>query len=697
MFGHTKGLNPEQREAVLRTRGPLLVLAGAGTGKTRVITCRVAQLVAEGVAPSNILAVTFTNKAAREMKERVAALIGRARAAELFVGTFHRFCLELLREHHAAVGLPRGFAICDASDQVSNVRRALSELDVGGITLEPRAAHARISLFKNKMLGADEALEGAADDHEELIGRAYRRYEETLRSTGSVDFDDILLLAERLLRESDEVRAAVQRRFQYVLVDEYQDTNGPQYAVVRHVADGHNNLCVVGDDDQSIYGWRGADVTRILRFDRDFPKTHVVRLETNYRSTADVLEAANRVIACNPNRHSKTLRSALGPGDPVRLRVCEDDVEEADVTVRDVCALVAQSPAQPGQATRERPFVRYGDVAILFRTGTQPRVFETALRARGVPYVLVGGPSFFDRREVRDVLAYLRLVANPLDEASFLRVVNVPPRGIGKTTLERAIGYASRRGIPVLEAFEAGPDEIEGLTPKAAGAVRDFAALIKTLRGRVGASTLVGFVRTVLETVGYKAQVERRYPDPTLARDRWQGVEEIVQAAAEHERRSRSPSLGRFLQELTLSADDDKTDDDASQRNAVTLMTLHAAKGLEFPRVYLVGLEEGILPHARAVKEDGVEEERRLTYVGITRAQRYLTLSLCRTRSRGGHRVEAHPSRFLFELRKKDPPAGWVAAGAEPPPSAKRGRKPGRPGGRKRTSGGAGRGRRATR
>ena len=678
MFGHTKGLNPEQKDAVMHTRGPLLVLAGAGSGKTRVITCRIAQLIAEGVPPENVLAVTFTNKAAREMKERVAGIVGKGRADALFVGTFHRFCLELLREHHAAVGLPKSFTIADSSDQVSNVRRALSELDVGGLKLEPRAAHAQISLFKNKMMGADEALEGASDDAEELVGRAYRRYEQTLRASASVDFDDILLIAERLLRTDAQALAAVRKRCQYVLVDEYQDTNGPQYAVIKHIAGEHRNLCVVGDDDQSIYGWRGADVTRILRFDQDFPGTRVVRLETNYRSTADILQAANRVIANNPTRHDKTLRSALGPGDPVRMRVCEDDVQEAEITVREIASLVARSPANPGEASAERPFVRYGDFAILFRTGTQPRVYETELRARGIPYVLVGGPSFFDRREVRDLLAYLRLAANPKDEASFLRVVNTPPRGIGKTTLERAIQYAARHDLPILKALAAG-SEIEGLSAKAVKAVEDFVDLMETLRGRIKATTLVGFIHATIDTIGFKAEVERRYPDPSLARDRWTGVEQIIQAASEHETRSSSPSLAKFLQGLTL-AEDDSTDEDPAKRNVVTLMTLHASKGLEYPRVYLVGLEEGILPHARSVKEDGIEEERRLMYVGITRAQRHLTLSLCATRSRGGHRIEAHPSRFVFELQKKEPPETWRAAGTEPPPPAakKKARRKGR-------------------
>ena len=663
---HLKGLNPEQRAAVLATQGPVLVLAGAGTGKTRVITCRIAQLLAEGVPAGGVLAVTFTNKAAREMRSRVSALVGKRRASELTVGTFHRFCLDLLREHARAVGLPQSFSICDASDQLSAVRRALGELDVGGAAMNPRAAHARISLFKNRMVGADEALEAAADDEDELLGRAYRRYEEHLRSTGTVDFDDLLLLCERLLRTKSKVRAAVRRRFQYVLVDEYQDTNGPQYEIVRHVAGGHRNLCVVGDDDQSIYSWRGADVTRILRFEEDFPGALVTRLETNYRSTTQILDAANRVIAHNPARHEKSLRSALGDGDPVLFRASEDENEEADAVVREIQWLDRSRKA------------RLADVAVLFRTGQQARPFETQLRARGVPYVLVGGPSFFDRREVRDVLAYLRLVANPRDEASFLRVVNCPPRGVGKTSLERAMSFSTRQGISVMEAFERGA-EVEGLGAAAARAVQDMLKLLRTLGGGGRARDLVHLVKDVAEATGYRAEIERRYPAPHEARERWGAVEEIMNAAENHQRRARKADLGAFLQELTLSADDDRSPEDAGERNAVTLMTLHAAKGLEFPRVYLVGLEEGLLPHARSAAEDSIEEERRLMYVGITRAERTLTLSLALHRSRGGQRVPTHPSRFVFELRGEKPPEGWMAAGTperkKPAKGGKRGKR----------------------
>lgn len=657
---HLAGLNPEQLRAVKATQGPVLVLAGAGTGKTRVITCRIAQLLQERVSPEHVLAVTFTNKASREMKSRVTKLVGKANGKLLTVGTFHRFCLDLLREYPREAGLPRRFSICDSSDQIGSIKRALHELNIGDTALNPRVAQSRISLLKNRMLDPEAFLEGAADDHEELLGRTWRRYEEHLRSTGSVDFDDLLLRAELLLRKNADVLAAVRDKNRYVLVDEYQDTNGPQYEIVRHIAGEHRNLCVVGDDDQSIYSWRGADVTRILRFEQDYPGAVVCRLETNYRSTKPILDAANRVIRNNPERHDKSLRSAIGAGEPLQLRQCKDEVEEADATVQEILYL---------ERTRKQSF---GEIAILFRTGIQARVFETHLRARGVPYVLVGGPSFFDRKEVRDVLGYLRLVANPEDEASFLRVVNCPPRGVGKTTLERALAEASRSNRSVMAVFEEGTTE--GLARAGVAAVQDFLRLTATLAKRTDTRDVLSLVREVITAVAYKSEVERRYPDPTVARDRWSAVDEIKNAAEHHMRRAKQPSLAGFLQELALSAGDDRTPEDSEQRNVVTLMTLHAAKGLEFPRVYLVGLEEGLLPHARSVHEDSVEEERRLAYVGITRAQRHLMLSYAAERSKAGHRLQAHPSRFVFEVRGVEPPADWIPTGMAAPPGAPAGR-----------------------
>jgi superfamily I DNA/RNA helicase len=639
------GLNPEQRAAVLHTEGPLLVLAGAGSGKTRVITVRIAHLVAGGVAPERILAVTFTNKAAREMRARLGALIGAERAALPFVGTFHSFCVEVLREHGALVGLARSFTISDGSDQLALMRGVLRTLNVEGAKLQAGDLQARISLLKNRLIGAEAFLAKAADDTDELVGRAFTRYEEELARARSLDFDDLLLRTLQLLRKKDGPLAHLRERFRYVLVDEYQDTNAPQYEIVHAIAGKHRNLCVVGDDDQSIYGWRGADVGRILGFEKDFPGAKVVRLETNYRSTEPILRAANRVIAHNTERHPKELRSALGPGDPLQLVVAEGETEEADHVAREIAALVGRRAA------------RFGDFAVLFRTGPQARAYEEQFRARGIPYVLVGGRSFFDRKEVRDVLAYLKLLVQPDDELALARIANVPPRGLGEKSLERVLAHAASRRIPLAQAFEEA-GEIEGVSPAAATAGRDLFRLLGTVRSEPGL-TLVARVERLLDAAGYRAEVERLYPDPLERTRRWAAVEELLALARKFGGRKSDASLAAFLQALTLEEEEDGDPAEEGERRSVTLMTLHSAKGLEFPRVYLVGLEEGLLPHRRSVAEGNVEEERRLMYVGITRAQRNLTLCHAKARSRFGRGEDSLPSRFLFELKGEPPPRDW--------------------------------------
>jgi DNA helicase-2/ATP-dependent DNA helicase PcrA len=657
------GLNPEQRRAVTCTEGPLLVLAGAGSGKTRVITVRVAWLLAHGVAPSNVLAVTFTNRAAREMRERAAALVGQERAGELTLGTFHSFCVRALREHGAAIGVARDFTICDASDQLSAFRGALRELRVPDATLQPSALAARVSLFKNRLVESEGFLAKAADATEELVGRAWQRYEEHLRRTRTLDFDDLLLFTLRLLRQHAEVRESFAQHYRYVLVDEYQDTNGPQYEILRQIAGKHRNLCVVGDDDQSIYGWRGADVSKILHFERDFPGAHVVRLETNYRSTRQIVEAANRVIANNPLRHAKTLRSAAGDGPPIVALRLEDEQQEAEFIARELRELVSTRAA------------RLSDIAVLFRAAALARPFEERLRAHQLPYVLVGGMSFFDRKEVRDVLAFLRLVENPDDEVSLLRVINTPPRGIGKSTVERALEHAAERGESAARVFR---DEapIPGVAPAQAQAVRGFLELVGTLRAQSGKRGLASLVHAVIDAVGYRGEVERLYPDPLTFQTRWAAVDEVLASAVRHERSAKRATLASFLADLALSAVDEPETDDGKPREAITLMTLHSAKGLEFERVYLVGLEEGLFPHARSIAEDALEEERRLMYVGITRARRNLALTCTAARSKYGRTVESMPSRFLYELKGEPPPAGWRAHGeSEPRVPEPRGRK----------------------
>jgi DNA helicase-2/ATP-dependent DNA helicase PcrA len=564
-----------------------------------------------------------------------------------------------LRERGEAIGVPRSFTICDAADQVSAVKGALRELRIPEARMNPRAVQARISLEKNRCVSAEAFLERAADDLDELVGRAWLRYDAQLARSRSLDFDDLLLRCVDLLRDG-EVLAEYRKRYRYVLVDEYQDTNAPQYEIVRRIAEEHRNLCVVGDDDQSIYGWRGADVRKILGFEQDFASTTVVRLETNYRSTAPILRVANALIRNNLSRHEKDLRSALGEGPPVGALALEDENEEADCVVREILELT------------RRGAERLSDVAILFRTQTQPRVFEAQLRARAVPYTLVGGMSFFDRKEVRDVLAYLRLCVNPSDEASLLRIVNCPPRGIGKATLERALEFAAANGIALAEAFDRA-QEIDKLNPASVEAYHSFRdRLRRAAAPLVEGGDLVLGIHAVLKEMDYRSEVDRAYDDAKTREERWSGVTEILNFAENHRKTARNPGLGAFLEELALNAAEGKEKGEGERREAVTLMTLHAAKGLEFPRVYLVGLEEGLLPHARSVEEDGVEEERRLMYVGITRARRNLTLTWAKTRAKHGTRVASSPSRFLFEMKGVEPPEGWVAAGApELPPRGK--------------------------
>ena len=647
-------LNPEQRAAVLATEGAVLVLAGAGSGKTRVVTFRIAHLLAKGVAPEAVLAMTFTNKAAAERRERVGALVGPERAAALTIGTFHAFCLHLLREHAAAIGFPKGFTICDHADQVATAKSVLRELRVAETSIQPGALQARISLLKNQLQTPALFLQRAACDEDELVGRAWERYDAALARSRRLDFDDLLTRSLQLLREHAVVREAVRERFRYVMVDEYQDTNAPQYEIVRQIVGGHGNLCVVGDDDQSIYGWRGADVRKILSFERDFPAAQVVKLETNYRSTVEILNAANRVIRNNPGRHEKTLRSAVGNGEQLQAVCVQDESAEAEHVVNELLNLVRRGKA------------RLGDFAILFRTAVQPRPFEAELRAKGVPYVLVGGMSFFDRKEVRDVIAYLRLIANPRDEASLLRIVNCPPRGVGKTTIDRVLQFATEHGIGACEAFERG-HEIDGVNAAAIDAVQRLRARLEALGEMFQGHQLVALIRRLLEEVAYEGEVARCYPDARAREQRWQAVVELLNTAENHVNRRKKPSLAHFLNELTLEANDSEDAESAAQRDVVTLMTLHASKGLEFPRVYLVGLEEGLLPHGRAVAEDTVEEERRLCYVGITRARQALTLSYTRERAKYGTRVMSHPSRFLFEIKGEAPPEDWIPAGTPAP------------------------------
>jgi len=560
----------------------------------------------------------------------------------------------------------------------------MRELRVHETTMHPSAVLARISLAKNRMETPESFLESGSGGRDQLVGSVWQRYREYLARTRALDFDDLLLETVRLLREHEEVGNHYRKRYRHVLVDEYQDTNHPQYEIVRAIGGEHRNVCVVGDDDQSIYGWRGADIRKILGFPRDFEGAKVVRLQTNYRSTRPILDAANAVIRHNASRHDKALESARGEGADVRFAQLKDETSEAQFVVGEISKVV-----KPGRA-------RPGDFAILCRTQVQFRPFEAELRAAGLPYVVVGGMSFFDRKEVRDVVAYLKLATNPRDETSLLRIINTPPRGVGKASIDKVLDFATRHGIPASEGFDRA-GEIDGLSPQSVEGYRALRATLERADLAEAGTQLVDRLSAFLGSVDYRAEVARLYTDPMTREARWAGVEEILNFAENYVRRSSEPTLHGFLEELALTSGDEP-EEKPERGDAVTLMTLHAAKGLEFPHVFLVGMEEGLLPHARAAAEGGIEEERRLAYVGITRAMTTLTLSWAFERAKYGRRSRAVPSRFLFEAQGEAPPRGWVGVEAtlEPEgddlPPAGRGKKKA---GRGRAGAGrAGRGRR---
>lgn len=645
-------LNPAQLEAVHTLRGPLLVLAGAGTGKTRVVTFRIAELIRKGTKPDRILAVTFTRKAAGEMQERATSLlVGKSRQAKNAprpeISTFHSLCVRVLRRHISRLGYPDRFTICDRNDQESHARNALREIRAPGDALRPGDLLGFISRWKMKSIWPHQAESAAESDREHLAAVAYRRYQTALKTLGLVDFDDLLLLTEDLFTKFPTVRRAEAQRFDHVLIDEYQDTNHSQYEIVKALAMGHRNLCVVGDDDQSIYGWRGAEVAHILRFKQDWPEAVVVRLEANYRSTAAILQYANTLIAFNRERHEKVLRPFKSVGARPRILQYKDESEEAKGVVFDIRQQIQQERVEPR------------DIAILFRTNEQPRAFEAELRATGVPYVLIGGMSFYDRREVRDLLAYLKVIHNPSDEPSLLRIINTPARGIGDAAKKAMLEDAVASGVPLWEVLP-NARRLSGVSDTAAKGVETFRKLVESWQQRESKLPLAGFVRTVVDESRYRDELARLYDDPLERESRLGAIEEIVNAAASFEgqkgRRARVEErigvLGAFLDALTVGERDDSEDkENQLQKNAVALMTLHSAKGLEFPHVYLVGMEEGILPHKRSTDGgEDVDEERRLCYVGVTRAQERLTLSFALTRRKWGKPRDTQPSRFLYEM-----------------------------------------------
>ncbi|MBX3441417.1 MAG: UvrD-helicase domain-containing protein [Planctomyces sp.] len=640
-------LNAPQKSAVRTLDGPLLVLAGAGTGKTRVITMRMAELIGSGVPPEKILSVTFTNKAAKEMLERTRAILGGRLKTRPWISTFHALCVSLLRQDISRLGYPQKFTILDRGDQESVARSVLRDIRVTEKSLRPGDLLGIISRWKSAGLSPLRAAHEAVDDREYLATMAYRRYQDRLRSTGSVDFDDLLLLAAELFEEHPDVLDRHQQRFSHVQIDEYQDTNGIQFRLIEALVRKHRNLCVVGDDDQSIYGWRGADVQHILNFGRYFPGAQVVRLEDNYRCTDQILAHANRLVRHNRGRHGKVLRASKTSSHEVRFLNYPDEQLEAEKVVFEIRFHIQQKG------------VPAGDFAILFRTNEQPRLFESELRRQGVPYLLVGSQSFFDRKEIKDLMCYLKVLDRPEDEQSLLRIINVPSRGIGPGTSGKLLERAVKEGRPFWDV--AGEAARAGDVPKkAAQALLEFRDLLRSwqVRFQNRPRDMAALTRELIDAIHYDREIEKQYPDPQQQLGRQAVVDEFIDALAGYVEKTPDPSLTEFLDNCSLNDRDEEPDkEQQAAENAVKLMTLHSAKGLEFPRVYMVGMEEGILPHKRSVDaedERGIEEERRLCYVGVTRARDHLTLSRAESRIKWGSRRPTIPSRFLDEMRSEE-------------------------------------------
>jgi ATP-dependent DNA helicase Rep len=633
-------LNPAQAEAVRHLDSPLLVLAGAGSGKTRVITTKIAHLVTQaGLEPRHICAVTFTNKAAREMKERVATLLGADAGRGLRVSTFHTLGLDMLRREAGVAGLRKGFSILDEQD----VEQLLRELAKQGQPDKDvlRRARWQISAWKNELVGPEHALEQAEDDSGAFFAALYGAYERALRAYNAVDFDDLILIPTRLLRTSAELRERWQNRIRYLLVDEYQDTNGAQYEMIRLLVGVRAALTVVGDDDQSIYAWRGARPENLARLQQDFARLRVIKLEQNYRSTGRILRAANTLIAHNPHLFEKRLWSELGPGEALRMVSCRDEEDEAERVVGEIIQ------------QRFRSGARYADFAILYRGNHQARPFEQALRRQGIAYFMSGGNSFFARSEIKDLMAYLRLLVNPDDDSAFLRVVNTPRREIGSGTLETLAGYAAERQCPLLRAV--GELGLDGrLGARASARLKEFADWLERMRRHQAGASPAETARQLLDELGFRDWLAQTSANDKAADRRWENVQELVAWLERLEQdEQRGASLGHMVNHLSLLDILERQDEEQSG-DRVTLTTLHAAKGLEWPHVFLVGMEEELLPHRSSIEEDNIAEERRLAYVGLTRAQRTLVMTCAERRRRGGTLVRCEPSRFLQELPAED-------------------------------------------
>jgi DNA helicase-2/ATP-dependent DNA helicase PcrA len=643
-------LNPSQREAVLATEGPVLVVAGAGSGKTRVLTHRIAHLItACGVKPQEILAITFTNKAADEMKSRLEGVLGGV-VRTMWVMTFHSACGRILRKEAPRLGYRQNFTIYDQADQVRLTKAVLEELDRDPKRFVPRGIHSQISMAKNQLVSPDEYRSRVASFYDQTVADAYDLYQKRLHASNAVDFDDLLMLTVEVLERFPEARARWQKAFRYVLVDEYQDTNHAQYRLLQLLAGEHKNVFVVGDPDQSIYAFRGADIRNILEFERDFGGARVIALEQNYRSTNPILRAANAVIANNRERKPKNLWSELGEGEPVRVIEVEDEHAEARFVAAEIASL-----SEEGYAGSE--------IGVFYRTNAQSRVLEDVLVRQEVPYQVIGGPRFYERAEIKDAIAYLQVIDNAYDAVSLMRIANKPRRGIGDASLARLAAFADAQGISLWEALGRADEAGVGAAPLKA--VQRFVTLMQSSMAGALEMSVPEVLERVLERSGYLEALEA---ERTIeAQGRTENLMELVGVAREYQETAEEPSLSEFLQQISLYSDQDELKD---QQSLVTLMTLHNAKGLEFRCVFLIGAEEGVFPHARSLEEQGLEEERRLAYVGLTRAKERLVLTHAATRSLWGTRGYNLPSRFLDELpqeeieRERLRPSSWSGYGS---------------------------------
>jgi len=626
-------LNPAQMEAVNHINGPLLVIAGAGSGKTRVLTSRIAHLLQQGVPPYNILAITFTNKAAAEMKERVYSMVGHS-AKDIWLSTFHAFCARFLRQEIDNLpGYNRSFVIYDSGDSIALIKQCLKVLNLDDKLFPPNGIQAIISNAKNVLTDAPAFAREADNFHQQKVAEVYSLYQQRLRLNNALDFDDLLMLSVFLLQDTPEVLAKYQEKFRYILIDEYQDTNRAQYLLARLLAAKHRNIFVVGDVDQSVYGWRGADISNILDFEADYPDARVIKLEQNYRSTQNILEAANTVIANNLDRKPKSLWTENPTGDRITHYLAMDERDEARYITDNIIK----------QHTIFR--VPYREMAVLYRTNAQSRVVEESFMRGGIPYIIVGGVKFYERKEIKDILAYLRVIFNPADAVSLLRIINVPRRGIGDTSIARLTEYANNNNLSLFDVVS-NPDVVTGLMSRAKVQVGNLATLIFNLTAKVEKLSVTKIIEAIIHDSGYLAEMEAEQTPQAEARI--ENLKELLSVAKEFSAGELEDNLENFLSHVALVSDIDSAD---TTEDRVTLMTLHSAKGLEFPVVFMAGLEEGIFPHARTLmNETEVEEERRLCYVGITRAQRKLFVTNARLRTIYGNSVMYLPSRFLKEI-----------------------------------------------